>query len=309
MTKQKIVVSVVICTYNRAPLVLNCLKSLDNQTADKNCFEVIIVDNNSSDNTNKVVENFIRKRVNFRIVREKKQGLSFARNRGWREARGKYIAYIDDDAIAKSDWVQQIMAFIKKNSKINAFGGPYGRFSSKPFPSWLPENYFTLNLGSIEKTIHLRKEWISGSNMIFNKSIFIKYGGFNTDLGMKGNRTLYGEETELLLRLKKMGESVYYVPKIRVKHLVAERKLSLWWLLKNNYWHSLSNSLFKKPKFNFLKGIVSLILSLSLIPLYLINKKMGVIKRRWYYGLSNIFLSLGQIAGSIYNVRYKLFNH
>ena len=308
MKNKTVLISVIVCTYNRASLLKNCLRSLEKQTASKKIYEVIVVDNNSNDNTPQIVKDFSKGQLNIRGVAENKQGLSYARNRGWREAKGKYIAYIDDDAEAEQDWVEQIMVFIEKNPKINVFGGPYGRFALKPFPNWLPENCFTLNLGNKEKALNFKNEWISGSNMIFNKILFYKYGGFKTDLGMKGSKILYGEETEFLLRLKKIGEPIYYVPKIRVKHLVAERKLNLWWLLKSDYLHNFSYSLLKKPKFNFLRGAVSFILALLFIPVYLIDIRKGMIKRRLYYGLSSIFLSLGQMVGSIYNLRIKLFN-
>ena len=149
--------------------------------------------------------------------------------------------------------------------------------------------------------LNLKNQWISGSNMIFNRMLFYKYGGFKINLGMQGSKILYGEETEFLLRLKKMGESAYYVPKVRIRHLVAEYKLDLWWLLKDNYWRSFSFTLLKKSRLSFAKGILSLILSLFLFPIYIINTKKEVFKRRLYYGLSNIFLSLGQIVGSIYH--------
>ena len=191
------------------------------------------------------------------------------------------------------------MIFIQKNPKIKAFGGPYSRFSPNPLPAWIPENYFTLNLGNTEKKIDLKKEWISGSNMIFNRSIFDKYGGFNTNLGMKGSKILYGEETELLIRLKKMEEAVNYVPNIRVKHLVAEQKLNLWWLLKNDYSRGFSISLINKNKLNLLTNLLYLIMSLFIFPLSLFDNKRDLFKRRVYVGLSKFFLTLGNIAGSI----------
>lgn len=301
--------SIIVCTYNRASLLKNCLQSLEKQTTNKKNYEVIVINNNSSDNTSQVVKDLMEGQLsNIKEVIERKQGLSYARNHGWKKARGKYVAYIDDDATAECDWVEQILKFIKRKPNINAFGGPYSRFSTRPFPDWLPQNYFTLNLGNTEKTLDLKKEWISGSNMIFNKMLFYKYGGFRTDLGMKGSKILYGEETEFLIRLRKGGTSVYYVPKIRVKHLVPEGKLRLWWLLKCDYRGSYIMAILKKSKISFFKGIIYFLLALLLIPVYLIDKKKGVIKRRWYYGLSNIFLSLGQIAGSIYCFRVEIFN-
>lgn len=299
MENRSLLVSVVVCTYNRAQLLENCLQSLDKQSIDRKTYEVIVVDNNSTDDTQSVVKKTIRHHPNIRLVTERRQGLSFARNRGWKEARGRYVAYIDDDALAEPHWIEQIICFISNYPMVSVFGGPYSRFSIAPFPDWLPENYYTLNWGNKIKVLNLKNEWISGSNMVFHKSILEKYGGFKTDLGMKSNIILYGEETELLFRLKQHGEIVYYVPKILVNHFVAEHKLHLWWMLKNDYWRSFSSALYKKPKFNFLRGIAALCASVLLVPIYFIDLTKGVLKRRIYFSLSNIFFALGQISASL----------
>lgn len=299
MKHKKILISVVVCTYNRAGLLANCLKSLKNQTADKNFYEVIIVDNNSIDNTQEIAESFISNRASFRIIKEKHQGLSYARNKGWQEAKGKYVAYIDDDAEAKPDWIEQIAHFLKTHPKVKVFGGPYSRFFRTSPPVWLPENYSTLNLGSRIKALNVKNEWISGSNMIFNKILFYKYGGFNTDFEGKGAKVIYGEEIEFLTRLKKTGESVFYVPTIRVKHLVAECKLNLWGLLKNDYSRGFSISLMNKDKLDLLRGLFYLIKSLFLFPFYFIMLTKDPWMRKVYFGLCNISGSLGRISGSI----------
>lgn len=305
MKDKTILISVVVCTYNRASLLKNCLRSLEKQTADKKIYEVIVVNNNSNDNMQEIVKDFAKTRLNIRMEKEENQGLSYARNRGWKEAKGKYIAYIDDDAVANPDWIEQTTIFIKNNPKINAFGGPYDRFSFKPLPAWLPDNYCTLNLGDKAKALNLRDECISGSNMIVNKSIFEKYGGFNTDFGMKGNRILYGEEAEFLGKLNKTEKPVFYVPTICVRHLVAERKLRLWWLLKSDYYHNFSCLLINKGRWDLSENILCLVKSLFMFPLYLLDKKKSPFKRKLYYGLSKIFSSLGRISGSLRRVKSR----
>ncbi len=299
MSNRSVLVSVVVCTYNRAQLLHNCLGSLNKQSIDKKHYEVIVVDNNSTDDTQNVVKKTIRHHPNIRLVTERNQGLSVARNRGWKEARGRYVAYIDDDALAEPNWIEQIVCFITNYPKVTVFGGPYSRFSIVPFPDWLPENYYTLNLGNKIKALNLRSEWLSGSNMIFGKSVFEKYGGFKKDFGMTGKKILYGEETELFVRLKKYGEPVYYVPKIRVRHIVSKHKLKLLWSLQNDFWHSFSYSVLIKSKLNLLKGFLSLMISVLLIPVCLLDFKKGIMRQRLYYYLSGIFVASGQIVGSV----------
>lgn len=304
MNSRFVLVSVIVCTYNRAQLLKNCIRSLVKQSINKKLFEIIVIDNNSSDDTQNVVNDFARNHSNIKLVIEKKLGLSHARNRGWKEARGKYVAYIDDDAFAQTDWVEQIVSFINTHPSVKVFGGSYSRFFHNPPPSWLPENYGTLNLGNKTKVLNMKNEWISGSNMIVSKSILEKYGGFVTNLGMKGDKILYGEETELLVRLKKDGESIYYVPAISVKHLVGDYKLHFWWILKSDYYRNFSISLMNKDRLDLLRGLFYFVKSLFLFPFYLLRVTNDPWKRKVYFGLSNIFGSLGRIFGSLTYAHY-----
>ena len=110
------VLSVVVCTYNRSDILRSCLESLGAQSANPERFEVLVVDNNSTDGTFEMAVSFSGCHGNFRVIREPLQGLSNARNRGWREAQGRYVAYIDDDAIASVGWVAAICDFIARCS-------------------------------------------------------------------------------------------------------------------------------------------------------------------------------------------------
>src|SRR5690349_3554566 len=91
-------VTVVVCTFNRASLLIGCLSRLAEQAGPQTASEVLVVDNNSSDNTTESVKPFCERYAWFRLAVENKQGLAQARNRGWQEARGEYVAFIDDDA-------------------------------------------------------------------------------------------------------------------------------------------------------------------------------------------------------------------
>ena len=155
-----------------------------------------------------------------------------------------------------------------------------------------------LNLGNNVKVLNSENEWLSGTNMIFHKSILEKYRGFMTNLGMKGDKILYGEETELQIRLKKDGESIYYVPDILVQHLVAPHKLHFWWLIQNNYYRNFSISLMNKDRLDFLRGMFYLTKSLFLLPFYLFVLTRDPWKRKLYFGMSAISGSLGRIIGS-----------
>lgn len=231
----RIIISVAVCTYNRAELLSACLQSLADQTADSNLFEVIVVDNNSTDNTLDVISKYFGGHLNIRIVKELNKGLSHARNRGWKESVSEYVAYIDDDAIAHPDWVFQIKSFIERKPDVVAFGGPYDAFSLVPVPDWFPPDYGVLSLGEEERKIVIGKEWITGTNMIFKRELFADYGGFNPGLGMSGDKVSYGEEANFLVELNNNNIPVFYVPNIKVSHLVADYKMKLTWLLFSSY--------------------------------------------------------------------------
>jgi glycosyltransferase involved in cell wall biosynthesis len=196
---------------------------------------VIVVDNCSIDETYEVIHGFLSSQNNFRGFKELHVGLSHARNRGWKEAVGEYVAFIDDDAIAHPDWLFQIKSFIERKPDVAAFGGPYDAFSVVPVPEWFPPDYGVLNLGEEERPIVIGKEWITGTNMIFKRKLFADYCGFNPGLGMSGDKVSYGEEANLLIELNNNNIPVYYVPNIKVSHLVADYKMKLTWLLFSSY--------------------------------------------------------------------------
>ncbi len=130
-------ISVVVCTYNRVNLLADALHTLCHQTLDRSEYEVMVVDNNSSDNTREMVDEFCRRFSHVRYCFEPKQGLSYARNRGWREARGEYVAYVDDDARAGENWLKTALVLIANTKPAPlCLGGPILPFYSTTKPIW-----------------------------------------------------------------------------------------------------------------------------------------------------------------------------
>ena len=269
-----IVISVVVCTYNRANLLSGCLESLAKQSADIPGYEVIIIDNNSTDKTKEVADSFIRKYPNFRYLKEPITGKSYACNRGYREARGEYAAYIDDDARADGRWVENIIAFASKHPDVVAFGGPYTRFSLEELPEWYKETtYGTKTLGEKQRPID-KNEWISGTNMVFKKTLLSGLGGFDTRLGPMGNTFSYGEETNLLVKIKKKNLPIFYVPDMVVEHLVADYKMSLKWMLMSHYKNGFSAmEAFELRRRPFRQALVTLYCLLNGFIRFIFSKK------------------------------------
>jgi len=234
-TSKNAEVSVVVCTYRRADVLRLCLESLVTQTKPSSAFEVIVVDNNSRDQTKSVVDSVCARAGNVRYVLEQRQGLSHARNRGYHEAAAEYVAYIDDDARVPEDWVTKVCSIIREHHP-DVFGGCIHPYYLTPKPDWFEDKYeirvHQEETGWMPKT---NRRFLSGSNMIFRKSLLAGYGGFNPALGMTGGKIRYGEETELVERALREDRKVYYALDLIVYHLVPEHKMRLWYHIYSNY--------------------------------------------------------------------------
>jgi glycosyltransferase involved in cell wall biosynthesis len=102
--------TILVCTHNRAELLSGVLESLGNQSLGRERFEVIVVDNASTDDTPAVADRCAKQgKLQARYVREPELGLDAARNRGIREARGEIVAFLDDDARARYDWAEAVL--------------------------------------------------------------------------------------------------------------------------------------------------------------------------------------------------------
>ena len=127
-------ISVVISTYNRAAYIAAALESLVQQTFNKNWFEVIVVNNNSTDNTEQICKKFIadHSQYAFYFLNETQQGASFARNTGADLAKGSLLCFMDDDAIADSDYLEKIVDFFETHTDAGGLGG-------RIIPKYIPE--------------------------------------------------------------------------------------------------------------------------------------------------------------------------
>jgi len=233
-------ISVVVCTYNRAELLNGALKSLLEQSLDPERYEIIIVDNVSTDNTPEVVKTFQEMYPKHTITRvyEPRQGLGYARNTGFKNARGRYVAYIDDDAIAGHDWLKNALElFTSVKPTPVCLGGPIFPFYITPKPKWFKDAYETRKWSDQPRCLK-PGESFSGSNMIWSKNFFLKnLNGFDVRLGVKGEYLSLGEEDELFQQIWHMLDDpiFYYSPKLLVRHLVLPFKMTVFYFLKRSF--------------------------------------------------------------------------
>ena len=245
-------ISVIICTYNRAEILKECLDSLLNSSFDQKAFEIIVIDNNSTDLTKKVVKEHIIPDDVLRYCLEKKQGLSFARNRGWKEAKGLWVCYLDDDSYIGENFFQKIIETIERN-EFDIFGGVYLPWYKYGKPKWYLDDYASNykknhNLGALAFN-----EFVDGGIMIVRRSVFKDIGGFSKEFGMNGENIGYGEEIDFQIRAREGGKNVGFNPEIIIFHLVPKYKLRINWFVKSNYYNGKQSRFFLKTKKQYFK--------------------------------------------------------
>ncbi len=224
--------SIVICSYNRAQYIGDALDSLYKQTTSLSDFEVMLVDNNSTDGTPEVYKSWreIHPEGNFQYLTEHQQGASYARNTGAAHAKTGWLCFIDDDAVAFPDFVANIIKHTQEKPTIVGFGG-------KIIPKYIPEkpvwmSYYVSSLvGNFDYSpvpcAFKKGKYPLESNMVIKKSVFDQIGGFNTTLpGVMGTLRIGGEGKELFYKVIGLGEEIYYDPNIIVYHVVETNKLT-----------------------------------------------------------------------------------
>jgi len=229
-----VLISVVICTRNRAPLLARALESVCNQTLSPEVFEIVVVDNGSTDDTPTIAARFAARHPNVRGTAEPLAGLSHARNRGWREAAGEYVGFLDDDGEAPPEWLSVAREIIGR-LRPAAFGGPYFASYDSPKPRWWKDTYRAFRPGEEARPLGER-DHLSGGNLFLRRDLLAEAGGFDPGLGMAGNRISMGEEIRLLqeIRLRRPDALLYYDPRLYIHHLVHRSKMKWGWLLR--YW-------------------------------------------------------------------------
>ncbi len=226
--------TILICTFNRAELLQECLQSLVNQTLSAEHYEVLVINNNSTDETLKVAKKFVQNNSNFKVITELQQGLSYTRNLGFRSAKTEWIAYVDDDAKAHPNFVEQSLQTIENNN-FDCFGGVYLRWFKYGEPKWFPITYGTNKYEMPLKLGILETEFACGGVFLAKKKVLEDLGGFATHVGMNGYKVAYGEETLIQVKMREHGYVIGFDPDLKIDHLVAKYKLDVNWYLKSAY--------------------------------------------------------------------------
>jgi glycosyltransferase involved in cell wall biosynthesis len=242
-----VIISAVICTYNRCDRLSYALQALTQQSLPGDRFEVIVIDNASTDGTKALCDRYGGQFTNFVYVYEPILGLWQARNRGVEVATGEYIAYLDDDAIPCVGWLEAILdCFQTVQPQPVGIGGPITGLWQINRPSWLSEriaHYYTVcDYGE-------QSHWMPancypyGANMAYLKRAIAETAGFIQELDRQGNNLLSMGEIWLSRLLAKQGGKFYYCADARVEHWVSEKRLNREWLLQRGYWQGVSDAI------------------------------------------------------------------
>ncbi len=221
-------ISLVICTYNRCRYLPEALESIRLQTLEAAKFELIIVDNNSTDDTAVISQNFIKANpaLLVRYCLETNKGLSFARNRGIAEATSPIVNYVDDDAILSPEYLEQMLAFFKQQPQaIGAGGKIIPKYEDGQEPAWMSKylHGFIGKLDFGDKLIPFNDsmKYPVGCNMAYKKQVLQKAGGFNNALEFRS------DDKYIYYEVKKLSSEVYYVPGAWVYHYIDAYRLEL----------------------------------------------------------------------------------
>ena len=188
--------------------------------------ELVIVDNNSSDCTEQIVQKF-RKNGNVKYCIENKQGLSHARNRGIRESRGEVVAFLDDDMVIDELWLLNLQRCITE-TRADVIGGKILLSFDRHPEAWLG-SIFRRSLGEVDlgqtRKVICKEDELFGGNISFKKEVFEKVGYFDCTAGRIGGSLVGGEEIELVRRILSVKGYIVYDPKIIVHHVIGDDRL------------------------------------------------------------------------------------
>ncbi|MBD2579658.1 glycosyltransferase family 2 protein [Oscillatoria sp. FACHB-1406] len=236
-------IAAIICTHNRDYYLGAAIDSLLAQTCDD--FEVLVVDNASSDRTRTVVEERLSD-PRLQYIYEDAIGLSVARNRGANESRAPILAYLDDDAVASPHWLNVLLAAYRDNDKLAVAGGKVTLIWPEGIepPNWISEGLAgNLGLYDLGNTVtYIRQPGLTprGLNYSLRRTFLEQIGGFDPNLGRKGKNLLSNEEVLMTELAIAKGWQVAYLPDALVAHNVAPERIDPKWFLQRSWWQGIS---------------------------------------------------------------------
>ncbi len=229
--------SVIVCTFNRSGLLEDTLRQLELQDLPADKYEVIVVDNNSTDNTREIAEQFTSRTANFQYVFEPIQGVSRARNRGYEEAKGEYLVYVDDDVLVEKGHLSAVDSVVTRFDP-DIIGGPlYPQYMDSK-PKWFKDSYETRWHGDESRFSTTCR--VNGGNAVIRRTVLESVGLYDTQISFAGtNRSSMGEDAKVLDTYRRQvpldKQKVYYSVEATVHHKITGFKMTRGYVLKRGY--------------------------------------------------------------------------
>ncbi|WP_297215470.1 glycosyltransferase [uncultured Desulfovibrio sp.] len=227
--------TVAIPTWNRGEILQQVCEALLEQSIPAEEFLVLIVDNNSTDDTRQRMAMMADRFPHFSYVVEKKAGLSHARNTAWHQCTTPWIVYLDDDAKPFPRYVESILRAIASPPPCDVIAGKVVPWKLFPLPSWFLDEYESYSPHADASGHLYPKDFAYGTNMAFSCQSIRLAGGFDPRFGVRGTVVPYGEETELQVRIRQMGGRIRYAPDAVVAHLARPSRYTVSNLLRIAY--------------------------------------------------------------------------
>jgi glycosyltransferase involved in cell wall biosynthesis len=234
-----ILASVIVPTRNRASYLAECLRLLSDQDC-KEPFEIVVIDNDSTDDTSSVIEQWRKKNSKIRMFRETRIGLSAAKNAGARLANGRLLLFADDDVILQPNWVSAYLEWFARIGETNVLvGGPIIPILNdlQPWPHWFDERALTevglLDYGT-ERSL-MDWEYVWGANMVIPADVYRRVGPWDESVGRRGDERGTYEDIEYQDRARAAGCTVWFCPAPALKHRVEPERLRTRTLIKKTF--------------------------------------------------------------------------
>lgn len=235
-------ISAIICTYNRPKELQRSIRSLLGQSLSRAMYEIVVVDNSPTKSAHDIVEGF-KDADNVRYIHEPTIGLSQARNTGFKNARGDFIAYIDDDATANHEWLA-LMRRAFMESGVACVGGKVELVLENERPEWLVDELLfclgELSLSEQPLIVGGTSHYLHGCNIAFRKEVLVTIGGFNHNLGRVGQNLISCEEILVQKKIGDIGGVCLYQPDIVVQHHINKTRLTKKWFLRRIFYEGVS---------------------------------------------------------------------
>lgn len=277
--------TVCIPTYQREALLARCLQSLATQTVARDQYSVLVIDNAGTDLCKKVAADF-----QATYVYESKAGISSARNRGWRTATTNWILYLDDDALARPELIERLLAHLPA-SPYAVIGGRYVHHYAESAPPWLVLKNGEGRRAEESATSPIilpAGKYVPGCVIAFKVAELAAINGFQPHLGMTAKNIGFGDEDDAQRRLRKQGKLVCYDPDLVIDHLFQPYKYTLRNQCGMAFQHGKANWYLNTagPRTLFQLLVRLLVITFYVIPLTLLRWLLS--HREWYW--QNAFL-------------------